>query len=326
MSVNILHHGRCFDGASSAALFAAFTRQTLGCTAKLRFVPKHHCRGNPFEESDFRGEWSACVDFRYSQHPQLRWYFDHHRSAFAEPGDREHFEADRSGQKFHDPSASSCAQYLAQIAHHSFGFDASPYQELIHWADLIDAARFPDPQSAIGLDVAAMQLASYIQCENDLDTISGFIEDLLRYPLDTIAKADYVRRVMRPRKVEHQQNIQAVAQAASVEGELVVYDLFEESPRVLNHFIPYFHHPQARYAVGGYQHQDKGLRITVGFNPWHPSGKREHDLAAICERFGGGGHPYVAGCSFAKHEQKAARAALREICQHLQPSQEGRVV
>ncbi|MCA9684370.1 MAG: phosphoesterase, partial [Myxococcales bacterium] len=114
MRVHVLHHGRCFDGAASAALFAAFMRARHGLGTNdpgldLRYVPKHHRHGDPFEDADFAGaDEAAVVDFRYTQRPGLTWYFDHHRSAFQLDGDRSHFEADRSGRKFHDPAAPSC--------------------------------------------------------------------------------------------------------------------------------------------------------------------------------------------------------------------------
>jgi hypothetical protein len=125
MRVHVLHHGRCFDGAASAALFGAFMRARHGSQIELVYVPKHHRRGDPFEDADFVGaDEAAVVDFRYTQHPQLTWYFDHHRSAFQLPGDRAHFEAREGVQRFHDPTAPSCTGYLAKVLGEQFGFDS----------------------------------------------------------------------------------------------------------------------------------------------------------------------------------------------------------
>lgn len=313
MSVHVLHHGRCFDGAASAALFAAFARSRLNLSSPLRFIPKHHCQGEPFVPEDFSCDWAACVDFRYSASPKLTWYFDHHRSAFSSAEDRAHFDADQSGQKFHDPRASSCAQMLATLAHRHFGFDPGPYAELIHWADLIDAARFPDPQSAIDLETPAMRLAAYIQGESHPAKIEQFIEDLLRLPLPALAGADYLQPILQARLDQQQDNLHEVANTAKVQGPTVIYDLMSRPPRVINHFIPYVLHPEISYALGAYVHSDQTLRITVGYNPWHPGEARKHDLATLCESFGGGGHPYVAGCSFAPHETQAASQAFEHL-------------
>ena len=56
------------------------------------------------------GDVNAILDFRFSPSPKLDWYFDHHVSAFAAPGDREAYElgvarrARQRGQRrmFHD--------------------------------------------------------------------------------------------------------------------------------------------------------------------------------------------------------------------------------
>lgn len=316
--MHILHHGRCFDGAASAALFAAFARAQLSPELDLRFLPKHHRRGNPFDTEDFACDWAACVDFRYSQNPRLTWFFDHHRSAFSEPGDRAHFDADTSGQKFHDPLASSCAKMIATLTHRYFGFDPGPHKELIEWADIIDAARFPDPQSAVDLQRPPMKLAAYIQSESEAGKIEQFIEDLLRVPLTKLANAAYLQPILAQKASEHQDNIDQVKRRSTLSQGVVLYDLLDQPSRILNHFIPYHLYPDARYAVGAYRHRDQSLRISAGFNPWCPGAKREHDLASLCEPHGGGGHPYVAGCSFAEHEQDAAQDALLGIYRSLQ--------
>ncbi len=57
-------------------------------------------------------------------------------------------------------------------------------------------------------------------------------------------------------------------------------------------------------------------KVSVGSNPW---AKREltHNLAAICERYGGGGHPRVGAISFATGEVEQARKAAAEIVAEL---------
>ena len=52
MRVHVLLHGRCFDGASSAAIFKAFFHERAA-SAAFRFVSKHHRRGDAFDEADF---------------------------------------------------------------------------------------------------------------------------------------------------------------------------------------------------------------------------------------------------------------------------------
>lgn len=317
MSVHILHHGRCFDGASSAAIFAAFYRARINAAADIRYIPKNHCRGDPFVESDFDCETAACVDFRYSQHPGLDWYFDHHHSAFQLPGDLEHFRADRSGKKFHDPTPPSCAGYLARVAAENFGFDPTPLEELIRWADIIDSAAFPSAEVAVMMSAPALQLAAFIQSTNDPQLIDRFIEDLQTESCTKLTNASYVRKVVDERMELHREDMSQIAASTYVENDVLEYNLLGNGPKTLSHFIPYHQHPGITYVVGVYQHSDGDLRLTVGYNPWLPPERRQHNLAALCERHGGGGHAFVAGCSFPRGKESHLLATKRAMVQVL---------
>lgn len=314
MRVHVLHHGRCFDGAASAALFGAFMRARHGSQIELVYVPKHHRRGDPFEDTDFAGaDEAAVVDFRYTQHPQLTWYFDHHRSAFQLPGDRAHFEAREGAQRFHDPAAPSCTGYLAKVVGERFGFDSSAHTELIRWAEIIDSAGFPDPEAAVLYEDPAMHLAAWIQSADDPGAIATFIEELLVTPLATLAQADWVREIVEPRLVAHRQDIELIRRLGRSEAGVFNYDLLGEDPRILSHFIPYYLAPRAHYSLGIYAHPDGDLRLSVGYNPWFDRALRTHDLAQLCERHGGGGHPFVAGASFPMDQVDQLRAAHADI-------------
>jgi hypothetical protein len=317
VKVRILHHGRCFDGAVCAGLFAEFFSSKIDSGAEFAFVPKRHRTGDPYDPEDFGGDVHAVVDFRYSQHPRLDWYFDHHRSAFQLQGDREHFEADRSGKKFHDPKSPCCAEYMAGIFVDRFSHDVSKHDELIRWATMIDAARFPTPEIPVALEEPGMQLAAYIQSASDPAMLPGFISDLLNQPMARLVEADYVRKILEPRLETHRQDIALVRASARFDRGVLEYDLVSHGPRVLSHFIPYTQEPSARYVVGIYAHADGDLRLTVGYNPWLPPEEREHDLAALCELVGGGGHPQVAGSSFPLDQEDQLRAAQQTMLARL---------
>ena len=314
MRVHVLHHARCFDGAASAALFTAFLRAHLRRDFEAVFLPKRHQRGDPFEDADFEGaDEAAVVDFRYTQHPGLSWYFDHHRSAFQLPGDRAHFEADRSGQKFHDAQAPSCAGYIARVAADRFGFNVEPHAELIRWAEIVDSADFASPAEPVLCETPALQLAAWIQGCDDGRAITRFIEALLTTPLAELAGADWIRAGLEPRLAAQRADTELLRRVGDAHAGLFEYDLLDHGPRALNHFIPYYLAGDIRYSLGAYAHLDGDLRLSVGFNPWLPAGAREHDLARLAERYGGGGHPFVAGASFAPDQVELLRTAKREI-------------
>jgi nanoRNase/pAp phosphatase (c-di-AMP/oligoRNAs hydrolase) len=58
------------------------------------------------------------------------------------------------------------------------------------------------------------------------------------------------------------------------------------------------------------------MKVSVGWNPWS-KGERQHNLAAICERYGGGGHPVVAAISFEASAVSQARTAAEDIVKEL---------
>jgi hypothetical protein len=63
-------------------------------------------------------------------------------------------------------------------------------------------------------------------------------------------------------------------------------------------------------------------KISVGSNPWQPA-EPTHNLASICERYGGGGHARVGVISLPSGELERARAITAEIVAELRP-QSGR--
>jgi hypothetical protein len=130
LKVRVCFHDKCFDGAASAAVFSRFLRERVHPDADFHYTGMTHKASKPFEDNVFDGDENAIVDFKYSDSPQLTWWFDHHQSAFLTPADAAHFRADTSGRKFYDPTYKSCTKFIANIATQKFGFDASPIADL----------------------------------------------------------------------------------------------------------------------------------------------------------------------------------------------------
>jgi len=160
--LRVLYHGNCFDGSTSAGLFARFYRECVATgPVDISFAPlEHKGEGPAVAPGQLDGDVNAVVDFRYTQDPALSWWFDHHISAFQQAGDEDHFRADRSERKFYDPQAKSCARFLARTCAQRFGFDTAPLVELLDWAEMIDGALFPGPQMPVELAEPADPYAS----------------------------------------------------------------------------------------------------------------------------------------------------------------------
>lgn len=318
MGLKVLYHGNCFDGASSAGLFARFYREKVARGAlDVGFAALEHKGSEPSVPPGWLdGAENAVVDFRYSQEPRLDWWFDHHVSAFQQPGDEAHFRADRSGKKFYDPTAKSCAKFLATTVAARFGFDTAPLAELIEWAEVIDGALFPGPDMPVELKEPALKLMTWVENNRDQKLAERFILDLVSQPLADIAGAPYVTGPLGPLLEQHRRNVDIVRRLSHLDRGVVHMDLAEEGVESVNKFIVYYHHRQARYAVTVLS-SDKRIKISVGSNPWSPV-PRTHDIAALCERYGGGGHPVVGAISVPAGDLDRARAIAREAVAELQ--------
>jgi hypothetical protein len=313
MRVHVLHHANCFDGAASSAIFGAFYRRHIDARAELHYVPKQHRPGDPFRPSDFEADDVAVLDFRYTTHPRLGWFFDHHASAFQLPGERAHFESQDRARRFYDPRAPSCAGFVAKCVAADFGFDPAPHEELLRWAELIDSAAFPDPSMPVTLAEPALRLMTFAEQNRDPAATAQFIEDLAARSFDEIAASDYVRDCLAPVLERHRGDIALLAQRCRAHDGVVEFELLDQPPRAYNKFIPYYHHPRIRYVVGLSIGPDGSIKLTAGYNPWLPRDAREHDISVLCEQFGGGGHPFVGGASFDLADRDAAVAAQRQI-------------
>jgi hypothetical protein len=311
MRLKVLYHDRCFDGLASAAVFSRFYRERERADVEIGYQGLAHRSGEVFPPGTFDGDENAVVDFRYSPDPRLTWWFDHHESAFPNPGDRERFAADRSGKKFYDPKARSCTKFLADTVSARFGFDAAPLAELIGWADLIDGAKFKDPDSAVELNEPALRLMTVIEGTADAAFLHGVIDRMQRNSLAQIVAWPEAAARLAPLLGVHRANIESFRRAARLERGVVRTDLSGQAMDAFNKFIPYYLYPDAAYTLTLTQSKDR-TKISVGSNPWKPE-LRKHDLAKICERYGGGGHPVVGAVSLPPGEVERARQIAKEI-------------
>ncbi len=316
MLTKVLFHDSCFDGAASAAVFSRFYKERVNPKAELGYEGlSHKAGGAPIDEAVFTGDENAIVDFRYSQSPKLTWWFDHHQSAFQQPGDEAHFKADGSGRKFHDPKRKSCTKYLAEIATARFGFDAGPLAELIHWAELIDGAQFSSPQMAVELKEPALRLMTVLEANREPAFIPRVISQLQTSTLEALVAQPWVQAPLLPLLTRHQQAIEVVRGKARLEKGVVFFDVADEQLDSINKFISYYLYPEARYTVWVGRGPARA-KVSIGSNPWRPE-LRTHDLSKIAERYGGGGHPVVAAMSFGAGEVARARSAAQEILAEL---------
>jgi len=315
MKLRVLYHGHCFDGVASAATFTRFYHERINGSAEVNYAGLLHRPGNLFDEGMFDGDENAIVDFKYSSSPKLTWWFDHHQSAFLTPEDEAHFRAENSDRKFLDPNRKSCTEFIADIAYTRFGFDAEPIRDLVNWAHVIDGALYESPAQCVELKEPPLQLMQVIESDPDETFIEQVIRDLTRRSLHEVATSGEVQARFQPILKQHQETLEAVRRKAICQDGVVQFDLIDEGYEGFNKFIPYYLFPEASYTVA-LTRGPKRTKISVGSNPWAPRPRR-HNIASICERYGGGGHAVVGAISFGPDEVEKGRAVLREIVAEL---------
>jgi hypothetical protein len=272
----------------------------------------------------------AIVDFKYSPSPRVTWWFDHHLSAFMSAQDEAQFRAGqanpdgtpgpRANRQFFDPNYVSCTGWIAHIASTRFGMDVSPFAELIHWADIVDGAKYESAKAAVEMAEPAMKLTMVVESAADVEgepMSRRLIPLLTAMPLEQVLEQKFVQEQLGPLMERHWAGLELIRERARCDRGVIEFDITDQPMEGYNKFIPYYLHPEGTYNVGLSRSSFRN-KVSVGTNPW--TAKQEAELAniaAICERFGGGGHARVGAISFPVEKEAEARMAAGEIVREL---------
>jgi len=315
LRLKLFFHDRCFDGTASAALFGRYYRDAIAADASVEPVAVRHRDGDPFEDVRFDADVHACVDFRYSPDPAMTWWFDHHRTAFQPPALRAVFEARATDTQFFDPDAPSCAGLIARVLGER-GWQPPPgLAETVRWAEVIDAAAFSSAAEATSLATPAQRLAVFLSATPDDADVIRYVRELGDgATLAELDAAPWVRRVLEPRIAERArvtELLRQVGRVAGARGDIVVFDLLDHPELPPPGFIAYALFPTSRYTVSASRGHG-AIKIAVGYNPWCGV-PRSHDIGALCQSLGGGGHAVVGGVTLDPTETPRARATVSTL-------------
>jgi hypothetical protein len=313
--IRVFYHDKCFDGACSASLFSRLYHERVDPNARFEFHGLVHRAGALFNEADFVGDVNAIVDFKYSASPRIKWWFDHHQSAFLTPEDAAHFREQQSPTKFYDPDCKSCTKLIAEVGRARFDFDTAPVADMVHWADTIDGASFANATEAVELKAPAMRITMVIEATQDPTFVPRLIPYLSSQPLDQTVEEPFVAELLPPLLDRHWRSIDILRERTESKDRVVYFDVTGYELEGYNKFIPYYLHPECVYSVGLSKSSFR-TKVSVGSNPWTDA-EGLANLAKICERYGGGGHARVGAISFPPSGFERAREAAAEIVAEL---------
>jgi hypothetical protein len=317
--LKVFFHDACFDGTTSAALFAAFYRDQIAPATQLVPVGMVHSDGDPFANAVFDADDHACVDFRFCADPRMTWWFDHHPTAFQPPELRDVFEARHSPTWHFDPTSPSCAGLIARTLEATHGWKPPPHLvDAVAWADKIDAAQFASAEEAVALTEPAQRLAAWLAHGRTPVDTARYVEWLSRHSLAELAARPDVAAQLAAVEATRAAELASVRQLGVWHGDVVVFDRLDDVGARSPGFLGYLEFPRCAYAISATR-TAQTIKITVGVNPWSAVPRR-HDIGALCARYGGGGHAVVGGVTLRADELIRARATLAAIVRELAAS------
>ncbi len=314
--LKVFFHDACFDGTTSAAVFGAFYRDVIDREVSISPIGMVHKDGNPFEGIPLDADDHACVDFRFCADPRMRWWFDHHPTAFQPPSLRAVYEREHLDTWIFDPKAPSCAGLIARSLAARWGWQVPDrLRDAIVWADRIDAAQFGSAEQAVALDEPAQRLAAWLaHGRSGLDT-ARYVEWLSRSSLDEVAMRPELAPALQTIADERGRELEAVEKLGVWHGDVVVFDRIDDLGARSPGFLGYLLFPTCLYTVSATR-TASSIKISVGVNPW--GGKqRRHDIGELCARYGGGGHAVVGGVTLRGDELTRARETLKAMVSEL---------
>jgi hypothetical protein len=180
---------------------------------------------------------------------------------------------------------------------------------------MIDSAAFPSAEMAVARKEPELRLMTVVEHHGDDGFLARMVPRLLETPLAEVARSADVSEAYGPLGRGHETFIRLVETHATRIGDVVLVDLGGELVEVAGKFVTYALFPESAYSVLLSRSKSK-CKISIGYNPWSPVPRR-HNIAAICERHGGGGHPVVGAVSLPADQLDAARKLARDIAEEL---------
>jgi hypothetical protein len=187
----------------------------------------------------------------------------------------------------------------------------SRFDDLLRWADMIDAARFPNAEMAVDRTDPEMKLLALVEQQGDDRFLDDLVRRLSKRPLGEVARdADLVERYA-PIEALHVANVARIRSKEERRGPVMFVDLLDAPIEVVTKFVTYADAPDLPYSVVA-SRSSKRCKVSVGYNPWSPV-PRTHAIHEICQRYGGGGHAVVGAVSLPLDVERCRAVALEIV-------------
>ena len=311
-SATIYLHFPCFDGIVSGALAVLFLGKLHGWRFDSINAVNYDLQANWLNTRLPRH--SCVVDFLY--HPEAEFWCDHHTTTFLNPTLRTDFAARQKTLQIYDQESRSSARLLWNRGAAVLG-PVARLEEMVDWADRIDAADYDDVNQALFGAHPALQISRSLAVDADSQYCDFLVRRLCVSSMrDLAAFSEVQRRVVQADELSRE-GLSRVEKHVHRHGNIAVFDVLTENISV-NRYSAFYFHPNVQYSIGTFR---SGGSITerVNANPWlrfHCPNLGEM-MRAAAESSGlhcaGGGHERVGSL----HLDKATASATDQVVAYL---------
>jgi hypothetical protein len=308
-SASIYMHFPCFDGIVSGALAILFLGKLRGwrfdCINAVNY--------------DLQGDWlnthlpqhSCVVDFLY--HPEAEVWCDHHVTTFLNPTLRADFAAREKTLQIYDQESRSSARLLWNRGSAVLG-QAAHLEEMVDWADTIDAADYDDVNQALFGTHPALQIGRSLAVDADSTYCDLLVRTLCISTMHDLAGIPEVQRRVAQADELSREGLSRVQKQIRLHGNIAVFDVLTEDALV-NRYSAFYFYPNAQYSIGTFRSRD-AITLRVSANPWlhfHSPNLGEMVRAAAATAgllSSGGGHARVGSLWLQKELHSTAEEVV----------------
>jgi hypothetical protein len=305
--MKIYFHRACFDGVASATM-ATWLFESSKCEHVFDFEPVDYSMRAGWERKDL-GQESCVVDFLY--HPKADFWWDHHATTFISAEGRDSYQRRRSLSVRWDPDAPSCAGLILR----TIGRDrAAPahLEDMVFWADKLDAAQYESPEEAVQQLSPARLIALSFVVEDTQNYYNFLIRHLVRMTVEEVASTPLCRRYCDEARHRYNLGLELFRERSWFDNGIVLYDVTVHE-EIVDRMMPYYLFPNADYSLGIVRSSGRQTKLTCNASPWRrPNGPH---LGELFSHYGGGGHQDVASALYSEDglDPALALAAIAHV-------------
>lgn len=310
-----IYYHNDFDGVSAAAVFVNFVLKNEGKIKSLN--PINYSCEQKWASPDFFKNTSddervVILDFFY--HPRADFWFDHHPTTFLKKEWRKNFQETKF-QKI-DSSYYSATHLVKDSLVSGFHYKPSKFiQSLVYWADIIDGARYRNPQEATFSNKPAILLAAIIyKHRENHQFLNQLVQFLAKLPFSKIMEIPVIKKNVKAIIKERQTASKFFEENMKFYDNKVAFiDLSSKITIPHLRFFSYFYNPKVIYTVAITKGKNL-FYLHLHYNPWKHQ-KPKIDLGKFLKKYNGGGHLKAAGAEF--ESKTKTYQAVKEIIDYL---------